>query len=1248
MAGAFSHFKLTDKLACQATLPSPQISYGALHYDDLVTASDVQAVEDQESLSFSFTRLDKTGGVRPITAQMRAGRVITTVMEDGSTDAEWRVGVVTMGRGKKGIVSVECVPILFDIVERADSSSGRGWVSDLSAGERNFEYEIVQRTPASILSAYVIPNCPSWVTLGTVDPSYVIQQLSVSRMTPGQMAFAVRDALRQRDVPCEVRLRRNGTTDYKLDLVTQIGASANTPVFHPSNSLLALEQKADPTLQATRVLVTGASAPDGLPGRWGMARWKVVSVVGNVITLADRNGGPSPIGFDTQFVGNYLLRVKTGRTFAITASSASGGSVTCGGGVSTLAADEDVEFRLDEPLNNTRSTLTRYAVSAVPDGTHITMGVSAPIVANDQYVDWYAKVWSASSAGVLIATTRISGSVAATDVIAVASSAGVNTTHFVEFVQLDGAGEIPSAVDHPIYAQADPIGYGIKAMELTRPMAGVTQLVPNSWMRTWTNGANPPDGWSITSFPLGGESRNSSPTFTRYGGYSWRAKSLVLGTVYGLQRFVTPTFYHATTNAARTLAVRTFVYADQFVGDASVLLEVFALKGDGTFGTLLGSSKAGSPTYSPADATLSPEGTWLELQVGGDVGITLSPSGDPASVATAPFGMRARITATIVGGTDAFDLYVDSVEAYPFSGFPSEPLEFGDAPALEQSGNNKLREVATPPLFYTFTIRDLERANPGEYARLALTLGGNVRAADVEYGIDTTVRLLRRDRDLLVSDKTTLTLANRPALLTSIQGAEAVNTQQAIADAARSGGASGQSFIAPTTATALPSGTEVTTPAVGAPVFSLSVGMDDIGSSITYAPNDPSTAPSTGVVAGTPLSRSRLPTTQTRRIGFTGGVGPVGVDAVFDSTLIGYLALANNLSGVNNSAFGYQTLTSNTTGGYNTALGHAVLALNTIGINNIGVGYQALTANVDGYNNVAAGYQALGQNTSGFDNCAFGTTALLCNTTGSENTGIGQDALYTNTIGVNNTGIGSNALGFNIIGNSNTAVGQQSMFNSTGSNNTASGAQSMAGPFSSGSANVAMGYQALYSHTTGTANVVVGYTAGYHILAGSDNVFMGDAAGFATTSGNSNVAIGPSALHANTTASYSVAIGVTALFASTGAQNTAVGGGSLQSLVTGTGCVALGFSAGAYETGSDKFYVDNQDRTNTAGDVAKALLYGIFDAAAANQRLRINAKVGIGGAATSTSPLNITGLPTSAAGLAAGDVWKNGSVLTIV
>jgi hypothetical protein len=56
-----------------------------LRADDLVAASDVRAVEDQESLTFKVTRLDTTGSVRAIIAQLRAGRVIAVVWDDNSS-----------------------------------------------------------------------------------------------------------------------------------------------------------------------------------------------------------------------------------------------------------------------------------------------------------------------------------------------------------------------------------------------------------------------------------------------------------------------------------------------------------------------------------------------------------------------------------------------------------------------------------------------------------------------------------------------------------------------------------------------------------------------------------------------------------------------------------------------------------------------------------------------------------------------------------------------------------------------------------------------------------------------------------------------------------------------------------------------------------------------------------------------------------------------------------------------------------
>lgn len=859
---ALSYLKLSRLLACQGT----QVVYGVLKPEDLESATDVMAVEDQESLTLRFSRVDETGGERHIaqlsnlfTSQLKAGRVITVVWDDGSFD-EWRVGPVIQGRGEKGLITVQCVPLWLDLVERADSASGMGWVSDLSSsGIRNFDYEIDHQTPAAIWSARVIPACPSWVTAGTIDPTYVIPNLSVSRITPGALALLVRDTLRNVDVACEVRLRRNGTTDYKLDLVTQIGSAAATPVFHPSTSLVSLQQKSDPTLQATRVLLKGGTAPDGLPGQWGIARWRGAAPSGNDIALTDRNGGASPIAFDGQFYNGpgfttpyYLLRVKTGRTFPITWSLANGGIVTLGGGVSNIAADEDFELRLGEPLTNTRTTTTRYAVSVVPDGTHITMAVSAPITADGQYIDWYARVWTLGAGGTIVTTTRITGSVAATDVIAVDSSAGVTNAHFVEFVQLDGAGEVMSYVDHPTYSEPDEAGYGIKVMELAKPMIGVAQLCPNAWMRAWSNGSNPPDGWAIATTGTITTARNSTAAYTRYGGYSWQFSHP--GNAVATLSFRTPPVYPNWTPALVYLSCRASVYFTTYAATTAFIpysqLTVYALTATGALGAQLGRGEIQPITGGPlaAGVVAVDIGAWIEIKI---EGITLGP-------ATAPYGVVA-VWEPMAGSTDHNVVgYLDVIEFYPFITCPSDTFEFGDATALEQSGNNQLRQVATPPLYYTFGVLDLERAFPSEYPRLALSLGGNVRAADIDYGIDATVRLLKRTRNLLDPSKTELTLANRPTLLTNVQAAGAA-TQQRVIAAVVAGTTTlpGPAFTPLTAATTLTDGAEIATPLAGAPIVTLPTGPADSGTAVTFVPANPTTTPQTVVTSGTPPSRQR-------------------------------------------------------------------------------------------------------------------------------------------------------------------------------------------------------------------------------------------------------------------------------------------------------------------------------------------------------------------------------------------------------
>ncbi|MDP3882634.1 MAG: tail fiber domain-containing protein, partial [Candidatus Staskawiczbacteria bacterium] len=109
----------------------------------------------------------------------------------------------------------------------------------------------------------------------------------------------------------------------------------------------------------------------------------------------------------------------------------------------------------------------------------------------------------------------------------------------------------------------------------------------------------------------------------------------------------------------------------------------------------------------------------------------------------------------------------------------------------------------------------------------------------------------------------------------------------------------------------------------------------------------------------------------------------------------------------------------------------------------------------------------------------------------------------------------------------------------------------------SGTKNILAGYQAGLDLTTGYGNQFIGYQAGTNITTGSNDVFLGEQAGFTNITGNANV--------------------------------------------------FLGYQAGYYETGSSKLFIDNQQRASEADAITKALMYGVFDAATANQILTINA-----------------------------------------
>jgi len=129
---------------------------------------------------------------------------------------------------------------------------------------------------------------------------------------------------------------------------------------------------------------------------------------------------------------------------------------------------------------------------------------------------------------------------------------------------------------------------------------------------------------------------------------------------------------------------------------------------------------------------------------------------------------------------------------------------------------------------------------------------------------------------------------------------------------------------------------------------------------------------------------------------------------------------------------------------------------------------------------------------------------------------------------------------------------------------------------------------------------------------GSNNVIIGAGAADDATTAQLNVIAGRDAASNLTTGVGNVISGADSAAAlTTGSYNTILGGGAGMALTTADSCVFHGSGAGYYETGSNKLFIDNASRASEADARVKALVYGVFDAATANQYFTINGHLSV-------------------------------------
>ena len=162
----------------------------------------------------------------------------------------------------------------------------------------------------------------------------------------------------------------------------------------------------------------------------------------------------------------------------------------------------------------------------------------------------------------------------------------------------------------------------------------------------------------------------------------------------------------------------------------------------------------------------------------------------------------------------------------------------------------------------------------------------------------------------------------------------------------------------------------------------------------------------------------------------------------------------------------------------------------------------------------------------------------------------------------NSVALGRDALKSHTSGLDNIAIGEQAGCTiSSARRNIAIGSFALKNN-NSGNGNVAIGYTTLQS-STGGSNIGIGSRALGCNLGGGSNIGIGSTSAFNNTSGNNNLSIGNSAAYCNCTGCSNISIGNDANFSNCiGSKNVAIGNSSIRDICTGTNNVAVGFEAG--------------------------------------------------------------------------------------
>lgn len=240
-------------------------------------------------------------------SSLKKGRVIRVCYDDSADDEEWRIADVQDGNGpgpRETIVTLD--PIAADL-------NNAEYRSVDAVGISRHDYSAAMIDAETVIDDAVLPSLVErdidWFSRGTVDSPKTFD----IETSDGDTAQSIlRELCDPSKTNGELLVRRNGETNFKIDILDEIGGSAAPARVRTARGLASWKRRF--TSDETFNLLRPRAGEDGTCRSIEFAFWKVVTVVGGgtpYVEAEDPRGPtnyPGPGRVADQQNGLYLHR----------------------------------------------------------------------------------------------------------------------------------------------------------------------------------------------------------------------------------------------------------------------------------------------------------------------------------------------------------------------------------------------------------------------------------------------------------------------------------------------------------------------------------------------------------------------------------------------------------------------------------------------------------------------------------------------------------------------------------------------------------------------------------------------------------------------------------------------------------------------------------------------------------------------------------------------------------------------------